>query len=236
MSMAKRKILAIPLPDNRLHLSSSKRSCELKFEPSQGREHYIRDYDNQARWTSYWYQIREILETGSGNVLEVGIGNRTVSDYLRRVGLAVTTVDIDPELNPHYVCGVTELTGLFKPDSFDCVLCCQTLEHLSFRYFEKALDELYFISRDYVIISLPYFGIHASVSLRLPKIGVKVFNLRLPFPRHHHFDGEHHWEIGKRGYPLRKVVKLLEKKFTITKKFSPPENPYPLFFILRKRG
>jgi len=33
---------------------------------------------------SYWYQINEVIETRPQRVLEIGIGNRTVSDHLEK--------------------------------------------------------------------------------------------------------------------------------------------------------
>lgn len=56
----------------------------MKFKPQVPKEHYFEGYDEKARWISYWHQINEVLKTNARTVLEVGIGNGTVSDYLKR--------------------------------------------------------------------------------------------------------------------------------------------------------
>lgn len=205
-------------------------------KPQVAKEYYFKGYDDKARWVTYWHQIDEVLKSGCKEVLEVGIGNGTVCDYLKRMGLKVTTVDIDPALNPDYVGSVTELTNIFATNSFDCILCAEVLEHIPFDLFEKALDELYAASRDYVIISLPYSGIGASISLRWPINRHRAFVLKIPLPRRHRFDGQHYWEIGKIGYSLRKVMRLLEKRFIIAKRFIPPEKTFHIFFVLRRQA
>jgi len=206
---------------------------KMSFEPQVHEEQYFKkSYNAKNRWISYWYQINQVLECDSDSVCEIGIGNGIVCDSLKKFGLNVTTVDIDPELNPDYVCSVTDLRKVFNKNSFDVVLCAEVLEHIPFNYFEKALDELDFISKNWAIISLPIVGL--NFSFRLPLIGAKVFHLKHLFPKNHKFDGEHYWEIGKREYPLNAIIKSLEKKFTIIKNFIPPENTYHIFFVLKK--
>lgn len=189
-------------------------------------------YDTKERWMSYWYQIREILSLKPKNVLEVGIGTKVVSEYLKRVGVEVTTVDINPELNPDYVCSVTELSRINR--KYDVVLCAQVLEHLPFPEFEKALDEIAKICR-FAVITLPYGAIDFSLICYLPRKGLKnIFSLKIPFPRKHS-SNEHYWEIGKREFPIVKIKEKILKCFEIKKEFYPHENMYHYFFILRSR-
>lgn len=56
------------------------------------------------------------------------------------MGLNVMTADIDPSLDPDFICSVTDLSKTFKPNSFDCILCAEVLEHIPFEYFEIALE------------------------------------------------------------------------------------------------
>jgi len=37
------------------------------------------------------------------------------------------------------------------------------------------------------------------------------FRFRIPLYQKHKFAGEHYWEIGKRNYPLRKILNIIEK-------------------------
>jgi len=107
-------------------------------KPQVPKDHYYRGYDNKERWMDYWYQIDAVLNTGKERVLE----------DLRKMGLNVTTVDIDPELSPDYCCSVTELHKIFKPKSFDVSLCAEVLEHIPFECFPKSLNELNFVTKE----------------------------------------------------------------------------------------
>lgn len=212
------------------------------YKPQVPRDHYFKGYDDEARWISYWHQISEVLRTNPRRVLEVGIGNATVSDYLRKMGLDVTTADIDPDLEPDVVCSVTELSKCFRPDSFDLILCAEVLEHLPFEYFDLSLENLYTVTRKWVVLSLPYPGLGFSVIINifpfLPGMWFKraSFSLKIPlFFREHRFSGQHYWEIGKKGYPLRKIRGIISKRFYIVREFSPAGNPYHHFFTLRKK-
>lgn len=208
----------------------------MNSRPQVPKEHYFKGYDTKERWMSYWYQINEVLRTKARKVLEAGVGNKTVSNYLEEMGIEVTTVDIDPRLNPDHVCGVTELTKTFEHETFDAVLCAEVLEHLPFKNFRKALRELKEVTKGGVVLSLPYAGPAFCLSLKLPGMATKDLKLKIPLRRKHKFDGEHYWEIGKKGYSLRKILKILEQNFEIVRTYFPPEHMYHMFFILRKKG
>jgi len=73
--------------------------------------------------------------------------------------------------------------------------------------------------------------------MQIPKIG-EIKKL-IPLPRLkkpiHKFDGEHHWEIGKIGYPLDRITNSIKKKgFNIKRTYRIFEHPYHRFFILKK--
>jgi len=54
-------------------------------------------------------------------------------------------------------------------------------------------------------------------------------------PRPHVFDGEHCWEIGKRGYALdRLVATMAEAGFALEHTFRPSEDVSQRFFRLRR--
>lgn len=197
------------------------------------RKHYsFSKYDYKTRWISYWHQINEVLSLSPKKVLEVGIGNKTVLNYLKNQGIEVLTLDIDEKLKPDIVGNVLKIP--FQDNSFDVILCAEVLEHLPFEEFDKALEELKRISKQYVVLSLPHFGHSIKLSFKIPLIREKRFAIRIPFPRKHHFDGEHYWEIGKKGYPLTKIERIIKKHFAVKKEFIPFENQYHHFFILEK--
>lgn len=204
--------------------------------PQVSKNHYYhKEYDKKERWLSYWYQINEVFESKQNNILEVGIGNRLVADYLKKRGFKVTTCDIDEQLKPDIVASVDNLP--FKQNSFDFVLCSQVLEHIPFDMVPKALQNLRRVTRQWVLISLPDFSItyfHFAFKLIpfIPKVS-KSIKLRLPVK--HTFSGEHYWEIGKRGYSLSKIRNLLKAAgFRIVKDYLPEENLFHHFFLLKK--
>ena len=196
------------------------------------------DYVQLPRWVSYFHQIDSVCKVGPKNLLEIGIGNGLVSDYLRNYGIKITTCDIEKSYNPDVVADVKDMP--FKDNSFDCILACEILEHIPYQDFKESLKELSRISRDSVIISIPsagnYFklltrfsGIKHIFSKELITIG---FNIPF-FWKKMKVNIHHYWELGWKDYPLRKIVKDLEKHFTIEETFKNIICPYHTFFILK---
>lgn len=201
--------------------------------PENSEEKYgFSKYDHKNRWTSYWHQIDEVLGLHPQDVLEIGIGNKVVSNYLKDQGVKVLTLDIDDSLKPDIRASVMEMP--LNDNSFDVVLCAEALEHLPFLKFEESLKELKRVSKKNIVLSLPHFGHSIKFSFKIPIIKEKKFAVRLAFPIKHKFNGEHYWEIGKRGYSLRKIKNILKKYFKIKKEFIPFDNQYHHFFVLEK--
>lgn len=196
------------------------------------RNRYLGAYDDITRWNSYWCQIECVKELRVKNLLEIGVGNKTVSNYLKMQGYKLTTLDINKNLKPDVAAEITRLP--FIGNGFDATLCCEVLEHIPFNKVENALKEMRRVSK-YIVISLPHFSLYFSMTLKFPIIKPKNLLIRLPFPLQHKFDGEHHWEIGKRHYSTRTVRKLFKKcGLRIVKEKTPPLNPPHHFFILQR--
>jgi hypothetical protein len=185
-----------------------------------------------SRWTSYWYQINEVLELKPESLLVIGIGDKIVVDILGQEINEIKTLDIDEKLKPDAIGSVENLP--FKDSQFDVILCAEVLEHLPFEKFEKCLQELRRVSKKYVVLSLPHFGPPIKFSFKIPLFKEVKVALKVPFPIKHKFNGEHYWEIGKWGYPASKIGKILKKYFKIKKEFIPFENQYHHFYILEK--
>ena len=213
------------------------RNCDSgQFVPQVDKSHYSHVYVTQARWNSYWHQVNEVLRAGARSLLEVGVGPGVVRDYLKGQGLEVVSVDIDGELHPDVVCSVTDLASQFAPDSFDAVLCAQVLEHLPFSFFYEALSQISIVTRRHAILSLPNAGPTFKAAIKLPVLREVKLGVKLPLPSRHRFDGEHYWEIGKRGHSYSTIYKTIERRFLVQRVFYPFENPYHLFFVLAKRA
>ena len=197
--------------------------------------YYRNSYDSKLRFACYWHQIDQILQQDSRSVLEVGIGNAFVSDYLRRSGVPVVTVDIDGALGPTVVGSVLSLP--LKERTFDVVACFEVLEHLPYESFGSALRELGRLSRRSVIISVPDIGRCYRLLVTIPRLGERRWMIELPTLRRkpHVFDGQHYWEIGWRGFEIQRIYgDIVRSGFCVEQTFRVFEWPYHRVFVLRR--
>jgi len=192
-------------------------------------------YDTKGRFCSYWHQINEVIFLQPKNILEIGAGNGFVSNYLKIRKFNLITLDINEELKPDITGSVLRIPFIDK--SFDVVACYEVLEHLPYGEFSKALKEMYRVSRKHAVLSLPDVTTVYRVNIELSRI--KPIKRLIPFPfarpKHHEFDGEHYFEIGKIGYPLKKIESDIEKSgFKIVTTYRIFEFIYHRVFILEK--
>ena len=122
--------------------------------PQVDAEHYRATvYNTKERVCSYWHQVDEVLGLGAHTVLEIGPGAGIVTEWLRRSGAEVTTLDMDPAVGADHHAPATELP--FGDDTLDAVLCAQVLEHMPFEEVERALAEFARVARTGVVVSVP---------------------------------------------------------------------------------
>ncbi len=207
-----------------------------KYVPQVAPEHYAAGYETRRRFLSYWNQIDQIRRTEPRDLLEVGIGNGFVTRYLRHAGFRNHSVDFDPRLGPDTVASVTELP--FEDRRFDVVCCFETLEHIPWAEFDRALRELRRVSDRMVLISLPdvtpFFRLKLGAGFKQVLLDWAIDYPRL-IPKQHRFDGQHHWEIGKRGYPLRRIRAAIEAAgLELVEVHRDYEDPFHRFFVCRR--
>lgn len=199
-------------------------------------DHYLLEtYDTKGRFISYWHQINEILALKPGNVLEVGLGNGFIAEYLKKRGVNVTTLDIVGELKPDVVGSVLSMP--FAEGMFDIVVCYEVLEHLPYGDFAGALAEIRRVSRRHVVLSLPDNTAVYRLDVELPWFGEIKKLISRPFPRlvRHDFDGVHYWVIGKAQYPLGRIESNIRNAgFKIKKTYRVFEFYGHRFFLLEK--
>jgi ubiquinone/menaquinone biosynthesis C-methylase UbiE len=205
-----------------------------KMKPQVDPSIYYSNYDSKSRWINYWCQIEEVLKSDACEVLEIGIGNSLVSDYLKRTGKKVTTLDIEKRLNPDYVGDVRKLSEIFGENQFDIILCSEVLEHIPFEDFEKTLKEIERTTSNKVVIGLPFGGI-TFFTITIPKLKKGIIFSIEKFWEKHVFDGQHFREIGKRGFSTRKITNIMKKYFTIENRYIAPEDPRHMIFVLKKQ-
>jgi SAM-dependent methyltransferase len=194
-------------------------------------EHYGDGYDSPARLASYSAQFACVIEHAplGQSLLEVGIGNGTLTAVLRNRGYDVATVDFDAELHPDCVADVRELP--LPDNTFNVALAFEVLEHLPWDQAPVALRELARIAR-IVIVSVPNVGPAFTLQAQIPN-AVQLVRMALrrraplrdalwalaqraawrreggsvervatvpPLREHEHiFDGQHHWVLGEDG-------------------------------------
>ena len=141
-------------------------------EPEGSNHYWDRIYDTKGRFISYWHQIDEILSLKPRSILLVGVGNRLVSDYLKQRGLSLKTVDKNLELHPDCVGDVLALP--FAGNTFAVTACYQVLEHLPFKLFPAALREIFRVSEEYAVLSLPERSKVYKVFFHLLGVGEKT--------------------------------------------------------------
>ena len=193
-------------------------------------------YVAKPRFCSYWHQIDEVLRIRPGTLLVIGKGDGIVTDILQKAcpTLRITTFDFDPALCPDITGDVRTILES-APGPYDCVLCCQVLEHVPYEHFGPILSQLAAIA-PHVVLSIPCQCRTFGLALDLPKLHVRRFfhpqKLRMDFA----FDGQHYWEAGTKGHAKRDVEAILRECFTVKSSYHVPEKPWHLFYILERKN
>lgn len=201
------------------------------------KEHYFNNYDSKQRFCSYWTQIEYVLRLNSPPLLEIGVGNRMVADYLAKNGVKALTLDLDIALSPSVVGSITQLP--FKSGSFGTVMACEVLEHLPFSLFTDTLSELSRVSRRYAIVSVPNTGRVWQYQLHLPGIGIVQKTLDMSWWRRRDKPlgvAEHYWELEVKGFPRQRIEREIRKAgWSILEQKRVWEMPSHHFFVLEKK-
>jgi SAM-dependent methyltransferase len=198
-----------------------------------GKAHYAAQYVRGGRVFSYAHQIDTVLSFEPTSVVEIGAGGGMVAAALRSVGIDVTIVDVQPELNPDVLASVTDLP--FEARRFDVAMCCQVLEHLPFATFEVALRELHRVTKTALVLSLPDITSYVSVSIETRRFGLRStavsLPLRAPSAESLKFRAGHYWEIGCRGsVPQDVETGIVRAGWRIKRTWRVPEMTWHRFY------
>jgi predicted SAM-dependent methyltransferase len=192
-------------------------------------------------WSSFYYQVTEILSVlqKTDLFLEVGKGTGVIGGVLKELGVIYESMDINPNLKPVHIGSVDKMP--FKNDAYDIIGCFEVLEHLPFDKFVIALSELFRVANRTVIISLPNAKRMFPVYLYFPRLLHK--KVLIPFPFHNpnkcKIEINHNWEINYKKYNFSNVKETMEKTasqfdFSLKREYRIWENPYHHFFIFQK--
>jgi SAM-dependent methyltransferase len=201
--------------------------------------HHLDEYFNieygLTRFQSYIDEIKEIAKVKTQKILDIGVGSGFMHSYLNSKGYEVISVDIRPDLEADLVCSVDTLP--FSNNCFDLCLCCEVLEHLPYEKFKQSLLELKAVCASYLILSLPDASYYFVATLRFSPNNLRQISLFSPILLHrkHIFRGAHYWEIGKEGYPLKRILADIKQTgFSVEKTYRSNANPYCRMFLLKK--
>lgn len=192
-------------------------------------------YLKPSRLAAIGYQFNALHQHFPGaSVLEVGVGVGLTTQFLRRLGHDVRTLDVDPQLKADITGSVTQIPC--NDGEFDTFVCCQVLEHLKWELVDKALAELARIVKLGGVISVPT----NKPTLLLLKYDSRSWgSRRITFGsrrnrRIRQADGMHHWELesNRTTEDFRKKIRAAGLK--IDREFQPMECMYHQFFIVRK--
>lgn len=208
----------------------------MNYEKQVDKSHYsFEKYFYPGRWMSYWYQTKEISSRNDiKRVLDIGPGTNFLESILKihRPDLEYKTLDIAEDLNPDFIGSILNIP--LPDNSFDSVCAFQVLEHIDFKDFENALKEMKRVSKKYVFVSLPHFGPSFELQVKIPLFKRFKIAMKVPWSRKHVFEGQHYWEVGKKGYSTKNIRFILKNNFNLIDEYVPFENQYHRFFILKK--
>jgi 2-polyprenyl-3-methyl-5-hydroxy-6-metoxy-1,4-benzoquinol methylase len=129
---------------------------------------------------TYWHQINSILLNKPKTILEVGVGTGLVSSYMRALGIEVTTVDINPSLEPDYIGSVLDLEEIVQGKVFDVVLCARVLHHLPYDSFPKAIEQISIVSAKAAVVTLPVDDFRFYLMSRYTSSNIRTFSIPIP--------------------------------------------------------
>lgn len=207
----------------------------MTYEPQVAKEHYNGNaYRYADRWMSYFYQLELIRRVDARTVLEVGVGAGVLARELRARGISMKTLDIASDVSPDIVGSVTDIP--IPEHSFDATVAFEVLEHIRFEDVSKALSELARVSKQYVILSLPHPGWVISFNVKVPLLPRVHFLLQVPFFwKEHTFNGEHYWELGKKGFSVHRFLSSArDAGLTLVSFEKHVDDPGHRFFIFKK--
>jgi len=198
------------------------------------KEHYKFDrYMSMYRWSSLWYQLKEVLKDDVQSLLEVGPGSGLMGLISSFYKVSYCSVDIAADLEPTYVGNLVDLTDVVG--QFDCVVAFQVFEHMPYDESLKLLRTMANHARLKIIISVPNLVTEYSITIILPrrkKIRIPLRKINF-FRKEFRFNGEHYWELGCKEVPYSRFVKDVSsiKGIDLIRDFRVDENPYHHFFV-----
>jgi hypothetical protein len=169
-------------------------------------------YHSRKRIVQQWTQAHLLSTIDCQKVLEVGPAFGLVTSLLVNVGYEVHTLDRGPRAFaypdvPHHEKDICNLRS-DEISEYDAILCCETLEHIEWDHVGTVLSIFRDSGAKYLIVSVPYMAFQIFLELYVNRTSFRQhFSMKKLLWRKD-FKAEppsgHQWEVGYRGYSLRR--------------------------------
>ncbi len=192
---------------------------DLADDPAARRREWFRYY-SEKRIGHQWFQVHLLAGLDDvQKVIEVGPNLGLVTALLLNAGFEVATLDrVAPR---HGLAGVLHIEADLRevaPETlagFDCLICCETLEHLPWDEVDGVLAKFAASAVPHLLLSVPYqgFQLDARIYLNAHRLRQYFAWKKFNFLRRFRPDDDpqgHHCEIGYRGHSLAAFEAKLE--------------------------
>ncbi|MBC6439897.1 MAG: class I SAM-dependent methyltransferase [Rhodospirillales bacterium] len=177
-------------------------------------------YYSEKRIGQQWMQVNLLAGLDITSVLEVGPYLGLVTAMLDNAGYDVTTLDLfappfERPRRPSIEADLTSVTADLT-SGFDAIICCETLEHLSWDDALPILRTFHESGAYHLVLSVPYEGFQLGWSLYLNPFtwrhafSLKKLRSRKAFKVHDDPWG-HKWELGYKGYTIERWEALIRE-------------------------
>jgi hypothetical protein len=164
-------------------------------------------------------QLNMLADRDCRRVLEIGPALGLVTAMLANAGYQVETLDREPRAfeSPQTRHIESDIRAVAPADiaGFDAILCCETLEHIDWDEIPGVLHIFYASRARYLVVSVPYMAFQVTFDLYLNARTIRHYFSLKKMLHHKEFSreppGGHQWEIGYRGYPLKRWEGLVER-------------------------
>ena len=113
-------------------------------------------YCTEFRFMTYYQQIKCCLGYKPKSVLVIGPGDHIVPVILKHINPNITVDTFDIKEGSTYLGDLRSIKDIVNT-KYDCILCCEVLEHIEFEYFDSIKDQLLELCNEGLIISVPKF-------------------------------------------------------------------------------
>ena len=165
------------------------------------------EYNDKRRWISYYHQTRLIMEKKPKSVLEIGVGEHTLEDILKRKGIKYEGMDLERKTTYK-----GNIVNWVPKKDYDIICCFQTLEHIELKQAKEVIKRLRKYCK-WLIISIPQNTFHLEINGK---------GIAIPKKTNKCQSNQHKWEMGYIGI-----------EWNLGTGFFDIENPYHLFYTIK---